>query len=160
MESMPLNPAAEVDEQGFAVRRTIRIDAPLTTVWRAVTEPALVSRWFAETVLVDRSPGGTGSMTFGDEPPIPFRLEESDPPHRVSYRWNNDGSRGAVPAQLSEATSTVFTFTLAAEGDGTRLTVVETGFAVAADPIAEAHHHADGWTRQLDKLVAFAESAA
>ena len=39
MGSMTTNQKSTVDESGFAVRRTIRIAAPVEKVWSAVTEP-------------------------------------------------------------------------------------------------------------------------
>ena len=160
MESMTKNEASVVDEAAFTVRRTITIAAPLEKVWAAVTEPSHISRWFGRTELDGAGAGAVGTMTFDDYGAIPLRVEALHEPRMVSYRWNNDDALGALPDAIDEATSTTFTFTLEPIADGTRLTVVETGFGVTSDPAANMASHAEGWTLELDKLVALVEGEA
>jgi uncharacterized protein YndB with AHSA1/START domain len=148
------NPAAVADTDELTVRRTIRIAAPREKVWAAVTEPAHISRWFAATVL---DPQGDGSITFEGYGAVPLRVAAIDPQDSVTYLWNNDDNLGVHPAQVDEASATRFTFTLADDQDGTRLTVVESGFAVTSDPAANVQSHRQGWTDELDKLVALLE---
>lgn len=159
--TMTDNQPAVVDEAEFTVRRTIRIAAPVERVWSAVTEPAHISRWFGRTEFdwVDDTPGpGThGTMTFEGRGTIPLRVEAIDAPRTVTYRWSNDDALDALPEQLDEATSTVFTFTLEPVAGGTQLTVVETGFDRTSDPAVNLAGHGEGWTLELDKLVALLE---
>jgi uncharacterized protein YndB with AHSA1/START domain len=150
------NPAALADPGTFTVRRSIRIDASVDKVWRAVTEPEHVSRWFGRLKL----DGDAGTISWPDRQPIPIRRESVDPQRSVSYRWNNDDALGTAPEALDETTATVFTFTLEPDGAGTRLTVVETGFDLTSDPRANLDSHARGWTTELDELVALVEAAA
>jgi hypothetical protein len=72
-------------------------------------------------------------------------------------RWNNDDALGTTPEAFDEASSTVFTFTLVAVPEGTELTVVETGFETTSDPGRNMRSHGEGWTLELDKLVALLE---
>jgi uncharacterized protein YndB with AHSA1/START domain len=157
--SMTINAPAVSDEETFAVRRTIRIAAPREKVWQAITEPAHISRWFGRTVLEGHGVGATGTMTFEGYGTIPIRVEAIDAPHSISYRWCNDDA-GELPDHLVEETSTVFTFSLTEVDEGTQLTVVETGFEVTSDPIANIAAHRTGWTDELDKLVALLEGDA
>lgn len=158
--SMTTNPASVVDEGAFTVRRTIRIAAAPEKVWRAVTEPEHISRWFGRTTLDGSGAGATGTIAFDDYGAVPVRIEAIDAPRMVSYRWSNDDAAGALPERLDEAHSTVFTFTLEAVDGGTRLTVVETGFEATSDPAANLRSHAEGWVSELDKLVALLEGDA
>lgn len=160
MVNMTENPASVVDEEAFSVRRTIRIAASADKVWRAVTDPALISRWFGRTVLDGAGVGATGTMTFPDYGAIPVRIEALDEPHLVSFRWGNDDALGSIPDVLDDSTSTLFTFTLEAVGDGTQLTVVESGFERTSAPLANMEDHREGWDAELDKLVAFVETDA
>lgn len=160
MESMTHPEAAVVDEEAFSVRRTIHIDAPVPAVWRAVTEPAHISRWFGRTELDGAGVGATGTVTFPDYDVIPLRLEAVEEPRLVAYRWNNDDALDALPAAFDESTSTVFTFTLEEEAGGTRLTVVESGFERTSDPRGNLHAHRSGWELELDKLVVLVEGGA
>jgi hypothetical protein len=46
------------------VGQEIVIDAPVDVVWRTVTEPEQVARWFADEVNLQATPGHDGSLTF------------------------------------------------------------------------------------------------
>jgi len=160
MVSMTDNEASVIDEDAFTVRRTIRIAAPLEKVWRAVTEPEHISRWFGQTVLDGAGVGATGTMTFEGYGVIPLRVEAIDAPRSVSYRWGNDDAADRRPDVVDEATTTVFTFTLDEVDGGTELTVVETGFDRTSNPASNMADHAQGWVEELDKLVALLEGEA
>lgn len=154
------NPLSVVDEETLSVRRTIHIAASVEKVWRAVAEPAHISRWFGQTVLDGAGVGATGTMTFSDYGAIPLRVEALEEPRLISYRWGNDDAADARPDTLDDAASTVFTFTLEAVDGGTRLTVVETGFENTSAPLENLESHRTGWDAELDKLVALVEADA
>ncbi|MGC5172848.1 SRPBCC family protein [Micromonospora sp. DT81.3] len=157
--SMTVNPST-IDQSGFTVRRTIKIAAPVEAVWSAVTEPAHISKWFGVAVLDGAGVGATGTLTFPDYGAVPLRIEAIDAPRSISYRWGNDDALGNLAEEVDPEHSTVFTFTLEAVPDGTRLTVVETGFETTSDPSANLESHREGWNSELDKLVALLEGAA
>lgn len=158
--SITSNSASIVDEESFSVRRTIQIAAPIEKVWTAVTEPEHISRWFGRADFEELAPGASGTLTWEGRSPIPLRIEALDEPRLVSYRWSNDDALGTAPERLDEAHSTVFTFTLEQVAGGTALTVVETGFDVTSDPLANLESHRQGWDGELDKLVALLEAEA
>ncbi|WP_354242631.1 SRPBCC domain-containing protein [Agromyces sp. PvR057] len=153
------NQASVVDEAAYTVRRTIRIAAPVETVWQAVTEPAHISRWFGRTELDGAGPGARGSITFEGYGRVPLAIEAVDAPRSITYRWGNDDALGTLRDELDEH-ATVFTFTLESVDDGTELTVVETGFDRTSDPVRNMGEHAEGWVSELDKLVALLEGDA
>ena len=157
--SMTDNEASVIDEAAYTVRRTIRIDAPVDKVWRAVTEPEQISRWFGRTELDGAGPGAQGSITFDGYGRVSLAIEAVDAPRLISYRWGNDDALGHLPDELDDH-ATVFTFTLEAVDGGTELTVVETGFDRTSDPRANMAEHATGWVSELDKLVALLEGGA
>lgn len=158
--SMTTNQESVVDEAAFAVRRTIHINAPVEKVWTAVTDPAHISQWFGEAAFAGTAVGSTGTLTFPGYGAVPIRIEAIDEPRSITYRWGNDDALGYLPEQIDDEHSTVFTFTLEPAGDGTQLTIVETGFETTSDPIANLEDHRGGWNSELDKLVALFESAA
>lgn len=84
-----------------------------------------------------------------------------EPPHRVAYRWLAESGSQAEP---TPANSTLIEFTLTADGDGTRVAVVETGFDGLAMDVegrtAAFASHTEGWAFELDELAAFAHGAA
>jgi uncharacterized protein YndB with AHSA1/START domain len=154
------NPPAVIDEATFSVRRTIHVAAPVDKVWSAVTQPEYISRWFGRADFAGTSAGDLGTLTWEGRAPIPLRIEAVDAPRMVSYRWSNDDALGTPPDTLDEQHSTVFTFTLEPAAGGTQLTVVETGFDATSDAAANMDSHRNGWTQELDKLVALLASAA
>ena len=158
--SMTINQPSVVDEEGFVVRRTIDINAAPSNVWKAITDPEHISRWFGTTVLDGSGPGATGTMDFPGYATIPLRVEKVDEPHSITYRWNNDDALGSAPERLEDASSTEFTFTLEPTPAGTRLTVVESGFEHTSNPAVNLAEHAKGWVSELDKLVALLDGAA
>jgi uncharacterized protein YndB with AHSA1/START domain len=81
-------------------------------------------------------------------------MEKVDPPKYLAYRWNS-----AFPGEeLREDNSTLVEFTLTPEAGGTRLRVVESGFA--ALPTSEENRrnvikdHTAGWEYCLPALAA------
>lgn len=160
MESVTGNEASTIDEQTFTVTRSISIAAPIEKVWRAITEPEHISRWFGQTLFDGAGRGAQGTMTFEGHDAVPIRIEQIDAPRAVTYRWCNDNALDSPPSTLDEAHSTVFTFTLEVEGEGTRLTVVEAGFESTSAPLLNLQRHRVGWDEELDKLIALFEVQA
>ncbi|WP_026321303.1 SRPBCC domain-containing protein [Salinispora fenicalii] len=110
------------------IERETLIAAPMERVWSLVAQPGF---WVADEATVAGTVAKEGeSMTarnpeYGD---FPVRVEKVQPPTYVAYRWAS-----AFPGEdLHEDNSTLVEFTLSAEGDKTRLRVVESGFAALA----------------------------
>lgn len=151
---------AVIDAEGFTVRRTIRIHAPIAAVWAAITEPDQISRWFGDAVLDGRGVGATGSLSWPDSGEHPLRIEAVDPPRSIAYRWHADDVEPGAARSLDGPGTTVFEFRLEAEGDGTVLSVEETGFGGTSAPAANLESHRGGWNSELDELVAILAEAA
>jgi uncharacterized protein YndB with AHSA1/START domain len=144
-----------------SIEREVVIDAPLDTVWSIVTEPQNIARWFADYAEVDLRPGG--DLLFRFESGVDGRgtVEKVEPPHRFSFRWiSPEPERDMAAAQ---GHYTTVEFSLAAQGEGTLLRVVETGFAALegteAENAALAERHTGGWAMFLDRLAALPAGA-
>jgi uncharacterized protein YndB with AHSA1/START domain len=135
----------------YRIEREIVIDAPVEVVWRTITEPDQITQWFADKVDLDLEPGGHGYMGFGDQGG-PVVVDTVDPPTRFSFRWNHPA--GEEPA---ETNSLLVEFTLAGEGEQTRLRVVESGLDLLAWSTADKQRYADehngGWGTFFDRLA-------
>jgi uncharacterized protein YndB with AHSA1/START domain len=136
----------------LVIDRDVVIEAPVEAVWRIITEPDQMSRWFADRVDLVVEPGAHGYMQFGDQGG-PVVVETVDPPLRFSFRWNHP--RGEEPVT---GNSMLVEFTLTPLGEErTRLRVVESGHELRDWPEAEkeryAGEHRDGWVEYLDRLA-------
>ncbi|QKW09095.1 SRPBCC family protein [Streptomyces sp. NA04227] len=143
------------------IEREITIDASVEHVWAVLTEPEHVGNWFGQgsPAQIDLRPGGIMELDHGEHGQFPTKIVTVDPPHRFAYLWAS-GYPGdvAVPGN-----ATLVEFTLTAEGEGTLLRVVESGFAEV--PVPEGRHeasyesHEGGWTDMVKILRTYAEQA-
>ncbi|TDD95285.1 SRPBCC family protein [Jiangella asiatica] len=139
------------------IEREIVIAAPPERVWDIVTQAEHLGTWFADSSAeIDLRPGGELKLTWKDYGVAEGRVETVEPPHTFAFRWVLEGEEPA------EGNATLVVFTLAPEGAGTRLRVVESGFAeLAFDAESRDRHfeeHTKGWRAELDELRAYAES--
>ncbi|ARF55227.1 SRPBCC family protein [Streptomyces gilvosporeus] len=142
------------------IAREISIAAPVERVWAVLTEPAHVGSWFGqgEPTPVDLRPGGIMHLDHGEYGQFPTVIVTVDPPHVFAYRWAS-----AHPGDVAtEHNSTLVEFTLTPEGDGTRLRVVESGFARLSIPeerrrTASYESHSEGWSGQVENIRQYAE---
>ncbi len=90
-------------------------------VWRALTEPELLAEWLLPVIDLNLAPGA--AFTFRRDPlpgwdgVVNCRVLEVDGPRKLRYSW--------VVGDMD----TVVTFTLTPWGSGTRLGLVQSGFA-------------------------------
>jgi uncharacterized protein YndB with AHSA1/START domain len=127
------------------IERDILIEAPVEVVWAVVTQPEHISGWFSESVEIDLTPGGKLALHWDSHGTRHGRVERVEPPHFLSFRWAIDPDQ-----DLTDGNSTLVEFSLTAEGDATRLTVVETGFDALDVPEDTQREHFDGHTRGWD----------
>jgi uncharacterized protein YndB with AHSA1/START domain len=139
-----------------SIEREVVIDAPLEVVWSIVTEPEHVARWLSDSAEIDLRPGGGALFTWDEHGPVRGRVERVEAPRAFAFRWvpQPGGSNEVV-----EGNSTLVEFHLSAEGDGTRLRVVETGFR-RLDGSEEANaavfeSHRMGWGREFTHLLEY-----
>ncbi|MET7442912.1 SRPBCC domain-containing protein [Streptomyces sp. NPDC004082] len=139
------------------IERETLIEAPLERVWSLVAQPGF---WVADKASLPGTVAREGETMVARNPEhgdFPVRVEKVRPPTYLSYRWTS-----AFPGEeLREDNSTLVEFTLAQEGDRTRLRVVESGFAqlAGAEDLRVQNHkdHSEGWPLELDALKTRAE---
>ncbi|HEY0534337.1 MAG TPA: SRPBCC family protein [Actinoplanes sp.] len=142
------------------IERETFIKAPIERVWAVITRPAEIDGWFSPggPSSVDLRPGGVMTLNHGQYGTFPMLIVTVDPPLHFAYRWAS-----AHPGETAtEDNSTLVQFFLDPEADGTRLRLVESGFAglkIPADREATAGYdsHAGGWTEMVNRLREHAE---
>jgi uncharacterized protein YndB with AHSA1/START domain len=145
------------------IEREIVIDAPVQRVWELITQAEHLGRWFGDAgAEVDLRPGGALVLRWAEHGTSHGRVVAVEPPGRFSYRWAPFKDPGGE--EPVEGNSTLVEFTLAAEGDGTRLRVVESGFAsLATSDERRAQNVAGntrGWELETDELREYAQKVA
>jgi uncharacterized protein YndB with AHSA1/START domain len=148
-----------------AIERELVLPVPPARVWAALTEPDGLSAWFGTRAMVDLRPGGSLMFIWdGTAGGIDFssrgQVEVVEPPYRFAFRWQPFA--GYEDALLSESPTTRVEFTLEAHPQGTRLRVVESGFASLPPDIRRACFEGNtrGWQDELGELAAYMTAVA
>jgi len=140
------------------IERSILIDAPRDRVWRALSNAEEFGTWFGANLKGQAFTAGQrarGNITHPGYEHIMFDVlvERVEPQQLLSYRWHPYAVDPAVDYTQEEPT--LVTFTLAdAPGNGTLLTVVESGFdKVPPHRRLEAFRmNSGGWEAQMENI--------
>ncbi|AKU15247.1 SRPBCC domain-containing protein [Luteipulveratus mongoliensis] len=148
-----------------AIEREVQIAAPIDRVWALVSEPGW---WINEgTIRPHKIEERDGGFAVTDEEHGEFlvRLVDSQEPHAISFGWlvNGDAENNSQNTDESNLVSTVTAFTLEEVDGGTRVRVVESGFATS-DRAAEVRQRAydentEGWEIELKAAKSHLEGA-
>jgi uncharacterized protein YndB with AHSA1/START domain len=134
---------------------TVEIGAPRERVFRALTDPQEVVRWWGspETYQTtdwkaDLREGGSFVATGRGVDGVPFAVHGEylvvDPPNKLVHTWKADWDGGSV---------TTVSFVLDSVASGTRVTLRHDGFAGRAESCT---NHSAGWEMVLGWLAAHA----
>jgi uncharacterized protein YndB with AHSA1/START domain len=144
-----------------SIEREVMIEAPIETVWSIVTEPEQIARWFADYAEVDLRPGGDLLLRFESGIDGKGTVEKVEQPSLFSFRWVSPEPGRDMDAAQGHFTTVEFKLTT--QGDGTLLSVTESGFAglegTEEQNATLAERHSGGWGMFLDRLAALASGA-
>jgi len=131
------------------IERVVEIAHPPAKVWTALTTAEGLASWFGNQATIDLRPGGAAQMAWTDRYQVNMRVERVEEPSVFAFTWQIKGLPEDDPRR------TYVEFTLEPAGDGTRLTVIETGFAQLPDDVFndEYQGHVDGWQHELGELA-------
>jgi uncharacterized protein YndB with AHSA1/START domain len=138
------------------IERTVQIPRPPSSVWGALTTADALGTWFGDRgATIDLRPGGTAEVRWAGGERVTLRIERVEEPAVFGFTWRITG----LPAD--DPRRTYVEFTLEPADGGTRLTVVESGFAqLPADLHPRAHGgNTDGWAAELAELAAYLDAA-
>ena len=142
--------------------KKIALKAPLSRVWRALTDHKQFGTWFHVALKGPFVAGKTtnGRLTHpGFKHPIAFMVRKIEPMTYFAYAWHPYAIEEGV--DYSKEEPTLVEFRLKETARGTQLTVTETGFdKVPAGRRAEAFKmHKGGWKAQLENIAGYVAKA-
>jgi uncharacterized protein YndB with AHSA1/START domain len=151
-------PRAIADVSAGLILATVTIAAPPERIFRALTDPKELPRWWGADDLYrttshasDLRKGGAWRSEGKGADGTPFAVSgeylDVDPPHRLVMTWQPDWDGGNV---------TTVTYLLEPVEGGTKLTLRHDGFGARAD---SCRSHANGWPRVFGWLKAHFEPA-
>ncbi|GAA4539351.1 SRPBCC domain-containing protein [Amycolatopsis samaneae] len=137
------------------IERTVEITQSPGKVWAALTTAEGLAAWFGETAEIDLRPGGAARMTWAEGHVADMRVERIEEPKVFGFTWRIYGLPEDDPRR------TYVEFTLEPVAEGTRLTVVETGFAQLSEDTYRVAFDGNttGWANELGELVAYLDAA-
>jgi uncharacterized protein YndB with AHSA1/START domain len=144
------------------IEKTIELKAPIERVWRALTDHSEFGEWFRVKLDGPFVPGkaATGRITYPGYEHLKWevKVKQMDAPRLFSFTWHPYAVDPDV--DYSPETPTLVEFRLEPTANGTRLTVVESGFDSLPDnrrPDAFRMNEG-GWTEQMKNIQSHVEA--
>ncbi len=146
------------------IEKQIELKAPIARVWRALTDHREFGQWFRVNLEGPFVPGQTsrGQITYPGYEHLKWEavVQQMEPERLFSFTWKP--SAIDPEKDYSNEPSTLVEFRLEPKGEGTLLTLTESGFSkLPADRRDEAFRRNDGgWTEQMKNIERHVEQAS
>jgi uncharacterized protein YndB with AHSA1/START domain len=146
------------------IEKQIVLKAPRARVWQALTNPKEFGAWFGVDVRGEFKEGValSGKITHPGYTHLTWEatVERMVPQKLFSYRWHPHAVEPGV--DYSSEPTTLVTFELEEQKDGTLLRVTESGFdAIPIARRATAYRgNAEGWAIQVHNIEKYLAQAA
>jgi uncharacterized protein YndB with AHSA1/START domain len=144
---------------GNSIEKVVELAAPVSRVWRALTDHEQFGEWFRVKLDGPFEAGAvsTGKMTYPGFEGWPWlaTVERIEPQRLFSFRWHDADSKSGVP--LAEQPTTLVEFRLEPTAKGTRLVITESGFEALPNPrrLEVLRSNTEGWNIQAGNLAAY-----
>ena len=131
-----------MDSQSIVIEKTI--DAPVASVWTAITNKDEMKQWYFDLKEFKPEPGFEFSFTGGTETKSYLhhcKIMEVVPGKKISYTWRYEGEPG----------NTLVTFELIPDGNKTRVKLTHSGFETftSGNPDLDKKNFVQGWNEIL-----------
>lgn len=145
------------------IEKRIELKAPVSRVWRALTDYHEFGEWFRVKLDGPFVPGqiSRGQITYPGCEHIQWEavVQKMEPERVFSFTWPHPKSleKEGFPTDYSREPTTLVEFRLEKTATGTLLTVTESGFdKLPADRRLEAFRRNDGgWTEQMKNVGSY-----
>ncbi|MGH7454126.1 MAG: SRPBCC domain-containing protein, partial [bacterium] len=154
--------AAQKKTATRSIEKEIEINAPIETVWKALTDAKELTQWFP--LEAGENPDGTMWMSWRNEFKFASRIEIWEPPRHVrtvpvQSNWSQEKKQEDDAASSGGSSWGLATdFYLESRGGATALRLVHSGFSLDADWDALYDGTYTGWNFQLWALRHYLEN--
>jgi uncharacterized protein YndB with AHSA1/START domain len=147
-----------------SIEKRIELKAPVSRVWRALTDHREFGEWFRLSVEKPFAPGkvARGRVLYPGFEHLTWEatVQKMEPERLFSFTWHPSAIDPAV--DYSKEPTTLVEFRLEPKGTGTVLFLTESGFdAIPAGRRVDAFRMNDqGWTQQISNIQRHVEREA
>jgi uncharacterized protein YndB with AHSA1/START domain len=138
------------------IEKRIELKAPVSRVWRALTDYREFGQWFRVRLDGPFVPGqiARGQITYPGYEHVKWEVvvQKMEPERLFSFTWHPYSVDSKI--DYSKETPTLVEFRLEKTSNGTLLLLTESGFdKIPSDRRLEAFHRNDGgWTEQMKNI--------
>lgn len=151
-----MNPAAGTR----AITLSVTVKASPERVYKALTDAQELMKWFPTVVETDPRPGGTYKFTWKSKDQSRDHIREGKfvelvPGKKVSYTWDARPMKD-LSVSTGKSLPTMVEWTLEKTADGTKVTLVHSGWGVGPEWEEMFAQHDGGWnvfTRNLKSVI-------
>jgi uncharacterized protein YndB with AHSA1/START domain len=135
-----------------SIEREIKVKASQEVVYKAITDPNEITKWFPDKVEGTLNSGDSPVFTFDGHAQIRIHVIEARPNEYFSYRWVPGGS-GTTEDKIDDP-NTLVEFFIEAAGSETKVTLKESGFASLPNDLMEEgfKQNTMGWEFMFGRL--------
>ncbi len=143
------------------IEKSIELNAPVTRVWRALTDYREFGEWFRVKLDAPFVPGQTsrGPITWPGYEHVVWEalIEKMEPERLFSFTWAHAKSldKASYSSDYTGEPTTLVEFTLEPTASGTLLRLAESGFdKIPADRRDHAYRgNEGGWAQQMENIA-------
>lgn len=148
-----------MEKSADKIEKVIELAAPVSRVWRALTDHEEFGSWFRVRLEGPFKLGAIsmGQTTYPGYEHYPWRAQVERMEHErlFSFRWHDFDEKSDV--NVADQPTTLVEFRLEATPSGTRLTITESGISAIPNPrrLEVLRNNTEGWSIQAQNLVAY-----
>ena len=146
---------------GNRIVKIVDLKAPVSRVWRALTDHEQFGEWFRVKLDGPFEVGGlsTGHMVYPGYENYPWRavVVRMEPERLFSFSWHDFDETSGV--DVADQPTMLVEFRLEPTAEGARLTITESGFEALPDPrrLEVLRGNTEGWNIQAKNIADYVE---
>jgi uncharacterized protein YndB with AHSA1/START domain len=145
-----------------SIKKTIELNAPVSRVWRALTDHHEFGTWFGVSLEGPFVSGeaSRGRITHPGYEHLPWEVQVQAMEHERLFSFTWHPYAVDPDTDYSDEPQTLVEFTLEPTSGGTRLTITESGFGALPEGrrVDALRMNDSGWTAQVNNIRTHVES--